>query len=352
LLCPRLASPRATLPLALRICFKTEGEYARSGDQHYFDNSFTMLYLSAGNAGNARRNRQTYSSTLPLPPPLPHVPALIPRPETRSARGPTISFSPPILDLVFEPHTNYFMDSSLSDSGVTEDNLFTNSISIDTDLPLNPRRRKRTSPVTPSTTEIYPGQFSQSLAGSQESPDYSRISSSSNPQPGVFDAFGPLPMELSISPSLAPSHQLQRSRSASQNLHPSSHVDSSRNPSPRPSSSSAPARTDRKIHGSGSTEPPPKKKRRRQALSCTECKRRKIRCDRVQPCAPCQKRGEGDKCRWHILEPVCVCFLLISLHTSILFLRPRDFRARVLTAGFLTETSLSRVKSMTRSRTP
>ncbi|PVF94336.1 hypothetical protein CPB86DRAFT_49533 [Serendipita vermifera] len=50
--------------------------------------------------------------------------------------------------------------------------------------------------------------------------------------------------------------------------------------------------------------PPPKKKRRRQALSCTECKRRKIRCDRAQPCAPCSRRGEGDKCKWNILEPV------------------------------------------------
>ncbi|KAJ7088842.1 hypothetical protein B0H15DRAFT_800797 [Mycena belliarum] len=29
-------------------------------------------------------------------------------------------------------------------------------------------------------------------------------------------------------------------------------------------------------------EEPPKKKRRRQALSCTECKRRKIRCDRTE----------------------------------------------------------------------
>ncbi|KAJ7491623.1 hypothetical protein B0H11DRAFT_1911888 [Mycena galericulata] len=42
---------------------------------------------------------------------------------------------------------------------------------------------------------------------------------------------------------------------------------------------------------------PPKKKRRRQALSCTECKRRKIRCDRTQPCAPTEKyvpRAEHD----------------------------------------------------------
>ncbi|GJE87033.1 hypothetical protein PsYK624_031160 [Phanerochaete sordida] len=30
----------------------------------------------------------------------------------------------------------------------------------------------------------------------------------------------------------------------------------------------------------GGDSGPPKKKRRRQALSCTECKRRKIKCDR------------------------------------------------------------------------
>ncbi|KAE9410489.1 hypothetical protein BT96DRAFT_378382 [Gymnopus androsaceus JB14] len=49
---------------------------------------------------------------------------------------------------------------------------------------------------------------------------------------------------------------------------------------------------------------PPKKKRRRQALSCTECKRRKIKCDRNQPCAPCTRRGEQSKCQWHVVEPV------------------------------------------------
>ncbi|OCH93838.1 hypothetical protein OBBRIDRAFT_252755 [Obba rivulosa] len=49
---------------------------------------------------------------------------------------------------------------------------------------------------------------------------------------------------------------------------------------------------------------PPKKKRRRQALSCTECKRRKIKCDRAQPCGPCAKRGEHAKCQWHIIEPM------------------------------------------------
>ncbi|CAK5283716.1 unnamed protein product [Mycena citricolor] len=48
---------------------------------------------------------------------------------------------------------------------------------------------------------------------------------------------------------------------------------------------------------------PPKKKRRRQPLSCTECKRRKIKCDRSQPCGPCSRRGDQAKCRWHIVEP-------------------------------------------------
>ncbi|KAL0955264.1 hypothetical protein HGRIS_004154 [Hohenbuehelia grisea] len=52
------------------------------------------------------------------------------------------------------------------------------------------------------------------------------------------------------------------------------------------------------------TEQPPKKKRRRQALSCTECKRRKIKCDRSQPCGPCSRRGEQAKCQWHIVEPM------------------------------------------------
>ncbi|KAG5728131.1 hypothetical protein E4T56_gene19275 [Termitomyces sp. T112] len=49
---------------------------------------------------------------------------------------------------------------------------------------------------------------------------------------------------------------------------------------------------------------PPKKKRRRQALSCTECKRRKIKCDRTQPCTPCTRRGEQSRCQWHVVEPI------------------------------------------------
>lgn len=54
----------------------------------------------------------------------------------------------------------------------------------------------------------------------------------------------------------------------------------------------------------GDPNEPPKKKRRRQALSCTECKRRKIKCDRSQPCGPCNRRGEPLRCQWHVVEPV------------------------------------------------
>ncbi|KAF8600482.1 hypothetical protein BDV93DRAFT_262948 [Ceratobasidium sp. AG-I] len=40
-----------------------------------------------------------------------------------------------------------------------------------------------------------------------------------------------------------------------------------------------------------------------QALSCTECKRRKIKCDRQHPCGPCVRRTEADKCHWNVVEP-------------------------------------------------
>jgi hypothetical protein len=35
-----------------------------------------------------------------------------------------------------------------------------------------------------------------------------------------------------------------------------------------------------------------------------ECKRRKIKCDRAQPCGPCTRRNEQAKCQWHIVEPI------------------------------------------------
>ncbi|GAA5869688.1 hypothetical protein JCM8547_005106 [Rhodosporidiobolus lusitaniae] len=38
--------------------------------------------------------------------------------------------------------------------------------------------------------------------------------------------------------------------------------------------------------------------KKRQVLSCTECKRRKIKCDRKIPCLACCKRGDPTACKW------------------------------------------------------
>ncbi|KAJ6449685.1 hypothetical protein C8R45DRAFT_144507 [Mycena sanguinolenta] len=70
-----------------------------------------------------------------------------------------------------------------------------------------------------------------------------------------------------------------------------------------PPSSYAGSEADGDERDAAADNEPPKKKRRRQALSCTECKRRKIRCDRTQPCGPCVKRGDQAKCQWHVVEP-------------------------------------------------
>ncbi|GAA6010723.1 hypothetical protein JCM11491_002915 [Sporobolomyces phaffii] len=40
------------------------------------------------------------------------------------------------------------------------------------------------------------------------------------------------------------------------------------------------------------------RKRSKQVLSCSECKRRKIKCDRCQPCSACVKRGAPNDCCW------------------------------------------------------
>lgn len=41
---------------------------------------------------------------------------------------------------------------------------------------------------------------------------------------------------------------------------------------------------------------PPPKKRNRAALSCTLCRERKVKCDRVIPCQQCIKRGDAEHC--------------------------------------------------------
>ncbi|GAA5878686.1 hypothetical protein JCM16303_002172, partial [Sporobolomyces ruberrimus] len=53
-----------------------------------------------------------------------------------------------------------------------------------------------------------------------------------------------------------------------------------------------------------------KKKRNRMALSCKECKRRKIKCDRVMPvCGHCSKRGRPNDCTWDVFQPANDAFL-------------------------------------------
>ncbi|KIJ27006.1 hypothetical protein M422DRAFT_271825 [Sphaerobolus stellatus SS14] len=54
--------------------------------------------------------------------------------------------------------------------------------------------------------------------------------------------------------------------------------------------------------GAGGEERPKKKRRTRITLSYSECKRRKIKCDRMQPCTPCQKRGDQSPCKWTVNE--------------------------------------------------
>ncbi|KAI0647459.1 hypothetical protein C8Q79DRAFT_1009555 [Trametes meyenii] len=39
-------------------------------------------------------------------------------------------------------------------------------------------------------------------------------------------------------------------------------------------------------------------------IGFAECKRRKIKCDRANPCGPCVRRGEQAKCQWHVIEPM------------------------------------------------
>ena len=39
--------------------------------------------------------------------------------------------------------------------------------------------------------------------------------------------------------------------------------------------------------------PEPPRKRRRPAFSCVQCRRRKVKCDREEPCGPCSRLGGG-----------------------------------------------------------
>ncbi|KAM0248801.1 hypothetical protein ACHAQJ_009312 [Trichoderma viride] len=51
--------------------------------------------------------------------------------------------------------------------------------------------------------------------------------------------------------------------------------------------------------------PPPyeKKKRSRMRLSCTACRQKKLKCDRLHPCDNCAKRGQSESCQYNSPEP-------------------------------------------------
>lgn len=49
-------------------------------------------------------------------------------------------------------------------------------------------------------------------------------------------------------------------------------------------------------HARGATSPKSPPRRRRPALSCTICRRRKLKCDRSLPCAQCVKSKTPDQC--------------------------------------------------------
>jgi len=94
----------------------------------------------------------------------------------------------------------------------------------------------------------------------------------------------------------------------------------------RCASTLSPRRPAAPSHSAGLTPPPPpppvplrsqaspapakvKRKRNRAALSCSACKKRKIKCDRKLPCEACIKRGEQGSCRWEqpkVEPPPCV----------------------------------------------
>ncbi|GIC94496.1 Zn(II)2Cys6 transcription factor [Aspergillus udagawae] len=50
--------------------------------------------------------------------------------------------------------------------------------------------------------------------------------------------------------------------------------------------------------GQSQPNPPPKKGKDKKIFSCHSCRRRKLKCDRFDPCGACRARGEGHLCTW------------------------------------------------------
>ncbi|EPQ26316.1 uncharacterized protein PFL1_06251 [Pseudozyma flocculosa PF-1] len=69
-------------------------------------------------------------------------------------------------------------------------------------------------------------------------------------------------------------------------------------PGPGPAAAAAAAGPAPNTPASADTTPSrgPPRKRNRQALSCSACRERKIKCDRIVPCSQCVKRGDQEHC--------------------------------------------------------
>ncbi|GAA5924076.1 uncharacterized protein JCM15063_005540 [Sporobolomyces koalae] len=90
---------------------------------------------------------------------------------------------------------------------------------------------------------------------------------------------------------------------------------------------------------------PKKKPKGRAVLSCGECKRRKVKCDRKIPCATCIARGQPEKCAWEdpLARPEGQPFALASQYEEVIarldriesFLDslPSDIRNQAIKAG-------------------
>lgn len=74
-------------------------------------------------------------------------------------------------------------------------------------------------------------------------------------------------------------------------------------PSPLSSASSPPSRSGDKENATEAPARPPPRKRRRIIISCTECHRRKQKCDRNLPCTNCVSRNKQDSCRYETGAP-------------------------------------------------
>lgn len=64
------------------------------------------------------------------------------------------------------------------------------------------------------------------------------------------------------------------------------------------SASGPPNKTQGQSDSSNPPQPPPKKGKDKKIWSCHSCRRRKLKCDRSDPCGACQARGEGQSCTW------------------------------------------------------